>query len=123
MKRSPVSSPSHPSPSHPLPPSTIPRPPPNPCPPPPGKEKNFHRAPTSPTRPKHRYTVQEGSYLWSLAATDGAGLRASADFAITVDRTPPVSRVFALAGRPLPARVSGAREGGGWGCGGEGGCK
>ncbi|KAG2498668.1 hypothetical protein HYH03_003413 [Edaphochlamys debaryana] len=56
-----------------------------------------------------RYTVQEGSYLWSIAAADGAGLRASADFPIVIDRTPPISRIFTpplAAGRMLPPRVS-----------------
>ncbi|KXZ45956.1 hypothetical protein GPECTOR_49g540 [Gonium pectorale] len=59
-----------------------------------------------------RYTVQEGSFLWSIAATDGAGLRATADFPLVVDFTPPVSRVFASAlppGRSLPSRAR--REG------------
>ncbi|GFR44316.1 hypothetical protein Agub_g5528, partial [Astrephomene gubernaculifera] len=64
---------------------------------------------TNPCPNPAKYTVQEGSYVWSLAASDNAGLRTTADYQLVVDFTPPVSRVFASAlpaGRTLPAKVT-----------------
>ncbi|GIL57145.1 hypothetical protein Vafri_12444 [Volvox africanus] len=55
--------------------------------------------------PPIRYTLQEGSYRWSVAATDKAGLRVTQDITVLADFSKPVSRIH-VGSRMLPSKFT-----------------
>ncbi|GLI67662.1 hypothetical protein VaNZ11_011914 [Volvox africanus] len=52
-----------------------------------------------------RYTLQEGSYRWSVAANDKAGLRAAQDITVLADFSKPVSKI-SFGSRTLPSKFT-----------------